>query len=40
MLSYCLKCKKKIESQNSRVVKTKNGKIMILSNSADYNSKK
>ena len=34
MLSYCLKCKKKIESKNPRFVKTENGKIMLLSNCA------
>ena len=28
MLSVCLKCKKKTESKNPQVVKTKNGKIM------------
>ena len=32
MLSYCLKCRKKTESKNPNVFKTKNGRIMILSN--------
>ena len=31
MLLYFLKCKEKINSKNSRVVKTKNKKIMFLS---------
>ena len=31
MLSYCLKCKKNTESINPRVLKTSNGKTMILS---------
>ena len=29
MLLYCLQCKKKTESKNPRVVKTKNGKIIL-----------
>ena len=40
MLSYCLKCRKDIESKNPKVVKTKNGRIMLLSNCAVSNSKK
>ena len=32
MSSYCWKCRKNAESKNSTVVKTKNGRIMILSN--------
>ena len=33
MLSYCLKCKtKKTESKNPKVVRTKNERIMLLSN--------
>ena len=28
MLSHCLKCRKNTESQNSEVLKTKNGRIM------------
>ena len=31
MLSYCLKYRKNTESKNSKVLKTKNGRIMILS---------
>ena len=31
MLSYCLKCRKNTESKNPQVVKTKNGRIMLLS---------
>ena len=30
MLSYCLKCKKSRESINPKVLKTTNGKAMIL----------
>ena len=40
MLSYCLKCRKNTESQNPKVVKTKNGSIILLSNCAVYGSKK
>ena len=40
MLSYCLKCRKNTESKNLRVVKTKNGRIMFLSNCAFCGSKK
>ena len=32
MLSYCLKCRKNTESKNPKVVKAKNGRIMLLSN--------
>ena len=31
MLSYCLKCRKNTESKNPKVVRTQNGRIMILS---------
>ena len=34
MLSYCLNCKKNTESINLKVLKTTNGKAMILSNCA------
>ena len=34
MLPYCLKCKKKIESMNPKVIETKNGRIMLLSKCA------
>ena len=40
MLSYCLKCWKNTENQNPKVVRTRNGRIMLLSNCAVYNSKK
>ena len=40
MLSYCLKCKKNTESINSKVLKTRNDKIMILSKCAICGSKK
>ena len=39
MLSYCLKCKKNTESINTKVSKTTNGKTMILSTCAMYDSK-
>ena len=31
MLSCCLKCRKNMQSKNPEVVKTRNGKIMLLS---------
>ena len=40
MLSYCLKCKKNTESINPKVLKTTNGKTMILSTCAIFGSKK
>ena len=40
MLSYCLKCRKNTESKNPKVVRTRNGKIMLLSKCAVCNSKK
>ena len=40
MSSYCLKCRQNTESKNPKVVKTKNGRIMLLSNCAVSNSKK
>ena len=30
MLPYCFKCRKNTESKNPKVVKTKNGRIMLL----------
>ena len=39
MLSHCLKCKKNAESINPRVLKTSNGKTMILSKCAIFDSK-
>ena len=40
MLSYCLKCRKNIESINPKISKTTNGKTMILSKCAICSSKK
>ena len=40
MLSYCLKCRKNTESKNLRVLKTNNGRIVLLSNCAVCNCKK
>ena len=40
MLPDCLKCRYKIDSKNSKIVKTKNGKIILLSNCAVCCSKK
>ena len=40
MLSYCLKCRKNTESKNPTVVKTKSGRIMLLSKCAVCYSKK
>ena len=31
MLSHCLKCRKNTESKSPKVVRTKNGRIMLLS---------
>ena len=40
MLSYCLKCKKYTEIIYAKILKTSNGKTMILSECAIYGSKK
>ena len=40
MLSYCLRCRKNTESKNPKVVKTKNGRIMLLSKCEVCDSKK
>ena len=40
MLSYCVKWRKNTESKNPEVVRTKNGRIMLLSKYAVCNSKK
>ena len=40
MLPYCLKGKKNRESKNPKVVKTKNGRIKLLSKCAVCESKK
>ena len=39
MSSYCLKCRKNTESKTPMVVKTKNGRIMLLSKYAACDSK-
>ena len=39
-MSYCLKCKKNTESINPRVLRTSNGRTMILSKCAICDSKK
>ena len=40
MSSYCSKCGKNTESENPNIVKTKNGRIMLLTKCALCNSKK
>ena len=40
MLFYCLKCRKNTESKNPKVLRTKNGRIMLLSKCSVCNSKK
>ena len=40
MLSYCLKCRKNTENKNPKIVRTKNGRIMLLSKCSARNSKK
>ena len=40
MLAYCLKCRTNKESKNPKVVRTKNGKIMLLSKCPVCDSKK
>ena len=40
MLSYCFKCRKNTESKNPKVVKMKNGRIILLSKCAVCHSKK
>ena len=40
MLSYYLKCRKNTENKNPKVVRAKNGRIMLLSKCAVYDSKK
>ena len=39
-LWYCLKCRKNIVNKNPKVVKTKNGRIMLLSKYEVHDSKK
>ena len=40
MLAYCWTCRKNTESKNPKVVKTKNGRMMLLSKFAVCVSKK
>ena len=40
MLSYCLKCRKTMESKKPKVEKIKNRKIILLSKCSVYHSKK
>ena len=40
MLSYCSKCRKNTKIKNTEVVKTRNGRIMLLSKYAVCGSKK
>ena len=40
MRSYCLKCRKNTESKNPKVVKTRNGRIMLLPKCALCDNKK
>ena len=40
MLSYCLKSRKNTESKNTKVARTKDGRIMLLSKCAVCDSKK
>ena len=40
MLAYCLKCKKSTENVYSKISKTKNGRLMLLSKCAICRSKK
>ena len=39
-MPYCLKCKKNTESKNTKAVRIKNGRIMLLSKCAVCDSKK
>ena len=36
MLSYCLKCRKNTQNKNKKVVRARNGRIMLLSKCAVY----
>ena len=40
MLSYCIKCGKNTESKNRKVIRTKNGRIMLKSKCEVCDSKK
>ena len=39
MLSYYLKCRKNAENKNPKVARVRNGRIMLLSKCAEYDSK-
>ena len=40
LLYYCLKCRKNTESKNPKFERTKNGRTLLLSNFAVFDSKK
>ena len=40
MLSYCLKCRKNTETRHTKVLKTRTGRIMLLSKCAVCDSEK
>ena len=40
LLYYCLKCRKNTESENPKVARTKNGRMILLSNCVVCDSKK
>ena len=40
MLTYCLKCKKNTENKDARMVKTKNGRLILSSECAICGNKK
>ena len=40
MLTYCVKCRKKIENLNPNIFKTKNGRLIMQSKCAVYGIKK
>ena len=40
MSFFCFKCRKNTESKNPKVVRIKNGRIMLLPKCSVYNSKK
>ena len=40
MLTYCLKCRKKTENIDAKIMKTKNGRFMLSSKCAVCGSKK
>ena len=39
MLTFCLKCKENTKNVNSKILKTKNGRLMLTSKSAVCGSK-